>query len=204
MPGEIITAGTITISGHRDYPDRAGLFRGLDRLRADTYILGGARGADTDALEYLSRTQPGSNRTVVVPNRVQDQSVLSRESISQNATKVIELKNVGSDRFKIRNRFMVDSSDKLAAFYDGRGSGGTFNTIQYAQSKGVPVEIIQLVEMNEAAVLSLEMDEFNEWLDECGRAKVPQACVKGLAVRGMKRFPKAAWPGMLQKIHRLP
>ena len=41
----------------------------------------------------------------------------------------------------IRNRFMVDNSSVLVACYDGM-SGGTWNTIRYAQKKDI--EVIQL------------------------------------------------------------
>ena len=41
----------------------------------------------------------------------------------------------------VRNRFMVDNSNVLVACYDGM-SGGTWNTIKYAQKKDI--EVIQL------------------------------------------------------------
>ena len=40
-----------------------------------------------------------------------------------------------------RNRFMIDNSSRLIAFFDGK-SGGTKSTIDYAKKKGVMVEII--------------------------------------------------------------
>lgn len=203
MSEDFIQAGTIAISGHRDYPDRAGFLRGLDRLRADRYLLGGARGADTDALDYISRNQPGSQRVVVVPNKLSDQTAIAQMSIKQNATQVIELKNVGNNRYQIRNRYMVDNSDRLAAFTDGRKSGGTFNTIQYAESKGSAVSVIQLVEMDKAKILAMEKAQFETWLDTCSAAKVPQLCVKGMVLERMKKMARVEWPGVLVKLHRL-
>ena len=41
----------------------------------------------------------------------------------------------------VRNRFMVDNSSLLIACYDGQ-PGGTWNTISYAEKKGI--EVIQL------------------------------------------------------------
>lgn len=41
----------------------------------------------------------------------------------------------------IRNRQIVDSAEILIACYDGRKSGGTYRTIQYARSKGKKVII---------------------------------------------------------------
>lgn len=203
MPGETIRAATIAITGHRDYPDRAGLYRGLDRLRADNYLLGGARGADSDALEYLSSTQPGSHRTVVVPNRLQTQPLAAQASIRSSASEVIELGNVGSDRYMIRNRFMVDHADRLAAFYDGRGHGGTFNTIEYAKSRGVAVDIMPLVEMSEDAIQAMTFKEFNLWLDGCRVANIPRMSVKSITIRRMKLMPRGDWPGILSKLHAL-
>ncbi|MBA7572488.1 hypothetical protein ES708_14268 [subsurface metagenome] len=136
MPVGLKVSDIIAISGHRDYPDRASFLRGLDNLRAREYIFGGARGADSDALYHIARTQPKAIRTVIVPNRAIDQPVSARQITSQHATRVIELKNTGAGRFQIRNRAMVDRSTHLRAFYDFRGSGGTLNTIEYARSKG--------------------------------------------------------------------
>lgn len=34
--------------------------------------------------------------------------------------------------FSLRNRYMVDNSDLVIAVYDGRTTGGTYTTIQYA------------------------------------------------------------------------
>lgn len=38
-----------------------------------------------------------------------------------------------------RNRWMVDRSGLVIAVYDGRGHGGTFRTVQYAQARGAPI-----------------------------------------------------------------
>ncbi len=40
--------------------------------------------------------------------------------------------------FQKRNEWMVDRSSRVIAFYNGE-SGGTRNTIRYAESKGVQV-----------------------------------------------------------------
>jgi uncharacterized phage-like protein YoqJ len=37
--------------------------------------------------------------------------------------------------YQLRNEFMVDAADVLAAFFDG-SRGGTFNCVQYARSVG--------------------------------------------------------------------
>ncbi|MBA7546535.1 hypothetical protein ES705_38927 [subsurface metagenome] len=165
--GEVITDEIIAITAHRDYPDRAAFLRGLDNLRAKTYYLGGARGGDTDALEHLAKTQPSSQRIVVVPNRLIDQPRQTIPIISRDATRVIELRNAGPDRYQIRNKYMVDNSQRVVAFYDNRGSGGTFNTIRYAESKGVPVSTTVLLDQDVTSYIKKTPEQFRANNIEC-------------------------------------
>ena len=44
----------------------------------------------------------------------------------------------------VRNRYMVDESSRVIAVYDGRGSGGTVYTMQYACAKGKTVQVIRI------------------------------------------------------------
>ncbi len=171
---------SIAITGHREYTDRAALFRGLDQVHAKHYYFGGARGADSDALEYISRTQPGSIRTVVVPNRLIDQPASAREIIKQHATEVIELRNTGPDRYMIRNRFMVDNSSTTHAFYDYRGRGGTYNTIEYARSEGKLGVVNDINGYDFEEFLGQSQQEFHDILQQMKRYKVPLSAVKML------------------------
>lgn len=134
MPNGLVEADVIAISGHREGYARSEMFRGLRALRANEYIFGGARGVDSEALDFLGRTQNAAWRTVIVPNRVADQPAVARTAIAAWADDVVELRNTGPGRFQIRNRAMVDRADRLAAFYDFRGRGGTYNTIEYARA----------------------------------------------------------------------
>ncbi len=43
-----------------------------------------------------------------------------------------------------RNQYMVDKSDIVLAIWNGVESGGTWNTIKYARSKGKPIRYIML------------------------------------------------------------
>lgn len=45
----------------------------------------------------------------------------------------------GSKAMQLRNEWMVDRADKMLALWDGSW-GGTFNCIQYAKKRGVPIE----------------------------------------------------------------
>ncbi len=41
--------------------------------------------------------------------------------------------------FQVRNEWMVDRADRMAALWDGSW-GGTFNCVKYAEKRGVPVD----------------------------------------------------------------
>lgn len=51
-------------------------------------------------------------------------------------------KHPGKSAAIIRNYQIVDAVDELVAFYDGRTTGGTYKTVEYAISKQKPVHII--------------------------------------------------------------
>lgn len=168
----------IAITGHRVYPDRAALYNGLDQMHAKQYYFGGARGVDSDALAHIARTQPGSVRTVVVPNRLIDQPVAAQNIIKQHATNVIELRNTGPDRYMIRNRYMVDHSTKTHAFYDYRGRGGTYNTIEYARLKMKLGEVHSLRDFDFGEFRNLSRTEFHDLMVQMRSYKVNLSAVK--------------------------
>lgn len=177
-----MTEGIIAITGHRVYPDRAALWRGLNTMRARQYYFGGARGVDTDALIHIGKTQPSSIRTVVVPDRVINQPASARAAIGKYSTNVIELRNSGPDRFMIRNRFMVDHSDRVAAYYDFRGRGGTFNTIEYARQTGKPFTVFPMYEYDVEQFYKMSEKDFHEWLNTLKSFNVNLSSVKGLII----------------------
>jgi len=185
----------IAITGHRDYPDRAALYRGLDNLRANEYIFGGARGVDSDALEYIKKTQPRSLRTVVVPDRVINQPAYAREMIRKNAIRVIELRNTGPDRFQIRNRYMVDRSSHVRAFYDFRGSGGTYNTIQYARRTGKPFSVQPMFNSDLNHFMRMSPEDFKEFVERAHEFEVPFLSIKGLIMNYLIQGERILPPG---------
>lgn len=186
MPTGLKVSDIIAITGHRDYPDPGAFYKGLDNLRAKEYVFGGARGADTDALKYLARTQPGARRTVVVPNRVIDQPVASRDAIRKYGQKVIELKNRGADRYQIRNRFMVNRSTHTRAFYDFRGRGGTFNTINYAKSSGKSFDVWTVKQFDQERIMRLNKREFDAWLRHKKDLNVNLESIKRIVIEYLK------------------
>ena len=178
----------IAITGHRDYPDRAALYRGLDGMKADHYYFGGARGIDSDALEHISRTQSDAVRTVVVPNRVADQPLAAQTSIKRYATNVIELNNSGPDRYMIRNKYMVDNSKEVRAFYDFRGKGGTHNTIEYARLTGKPYTVQPMVDLDYQKFMDMPKPEFDSWVKHMKHYHVQLRSIKGIILGALKNI----------------
>ena len=170
----------VAITGHRLYPDRSALISGLDDLHAREYIFGGARGVDSDALEYIGRTQPRSIRTVVVPNRLSDQPRLTQSITRRYATNVVELKNTGLNRYRLRNQYMVDRATHVRAFYDFRGRGGTFNTIQYAKSKGKNLTVWPMQNLNKDEILAMNETKFRGWMKNMRGWRIPLAAIKSI------------------------
>lgn len=58
--------------------------------------------------------------------------------------------------FAIRNRYLVDNSDKVISVWDGKQQSGTAQTIRYAHSSNKPVVIIRLDK--DLAVETIESD----------------------------------------------
>lgn len=56
---------------------------------------------------------------------------------------VVVCSGPGGRAMQIRNEWMVDNTDRIVALWDGSW-GGTFNCIQYAEKRGVPVENLWL------------------------------------------------------------
>ena len=114
-----------------------------------TFICGMAQGFDTDfALSVIKlrlEMEGGVFLVAAIPFKNQerawkkeDQEIYA-ELINQ-ADSVIEVCDPGFANWKYhaRNRFMVDNSEHVLAFWDG-SQGGTSATIQYALSAGKPV-----------------------------------------------------------------
>lgn len=200
MSSPFTTADIIAISGHRVYPDPGALYRGLDNLRAREYIFGGARGTDTQALKYLSRTQPASIRTVVVPNTLADQPALSIQATQQHATRIIELRNTGPDRYFIRNRNMVDRSSHLRAFYDGRGRGGTYQSMNYARSIGRSYDVWPLNSYDLNEVLAKSPTNFNKFFLNARANRINLSALKGIFIRYIKDIRRVPVSSFLKEV----
>ena len=111
----------VLVCGGRDFDDRAGLFAALDRLHAarafSVVIAGGARGADTLAVEWA--TDRG------VPTEVY----------------MAEWERLGRKAGPIRNQRMLDEGKPglVVAFPGGRGTAG-----MVALSREAGVDVITI------------------------------------------------------------
>ena len=83
----------------------------------DEIVSGGAAGVDSCAAEYAKKN--GLKLTVFLP----------------------QYERYGRAAPIVRNKKIVDYSDKIVAFWDGK-SKGTLSVIKYAEKTGKPCEII--------------------------------------------------------------
>lgn len=177
----------VAFTGHREYPDRAGFLRGLASIEADVIYFGGARGADSDALEWFAKNRPQVKRIVVVPNTVKEQPAEARPKIEQFAQELIELHLTSENRYMVRNHYLVDHSNELIAFYDFRGKGGTYQTINYARSKGKKVTIFPLFESDENKILAMKKEEFISFLKAMRDLKIELSGMKDIIIKYSKQ-----------------
>ena len=109
----------VAIVGSRDYPDLSTVRTYINTLLRpdDVVISGGARGVDSAAVQY-----------------------------AQERGLAVEVYPADWDRHGktagfIRNQTIVDNADYVVAFWDGR-SRGTMDTVNKAQAKGLPYEVV--------------------------------------------------------------
>jgi len=117
------------------------------------FITGMAEGADLDFAQTIIFLQdcyenlvieaayPYPPHTVKVWTKYQE----DKEFVAENCN----IKHVVSDHYykgcmHKRNQYMVDKADIVLAIWNGKQSGGTWNTIKYAQSKNKPIKYFML------------------------------------------------------------
>lgn len=121
----------------------------------DTFMFGACYGFDLICAErvllrkqIVRQTDPVNiNLVAIVP--FEDQASKWKEkdrekyfNILSKCDELITLnKNYRSGCFYERNRYMVDNCSRLICYYDG-SNGGTRYTVEYAQSKGLPISNI--------------------------------------------------------------
>lgn len=135
----------IAITAPRDLPPSGArqIREAMHKLcgRATGFILGGARGGDTAALLAAFDLFPERSRTVILPGRLTDAPVESRQAIERTQPRVIELGLPLDDphSYWVRNEALLSGvhSDGLLAFtrLGSRGSAGTLKMGRKRQEK---------------------------------------------------------------------
>lgn len=143
-------AMSIAVTGSRDLGSRSkadviGAFESflLPFAHAGVHwVLGGAAGIDTMALDWLTGLDHPGDRLVVVPVTVADQPREAQLSIKEagerGTVEVIELchpSGSGPAAWTARNRFMVDHCQLVIGFpaSDLPDQSGTWETLEYAR-----------------------------------------------------------------------
>ena len=138
----------------------------------DWSISGGAIGADMDFAETviaLRERYPHIRLEIAAPCKQQDRKWREADKARYQAicAQADEI-NVLSPYYTAwcmdrRNRYMVDKADLVLAIWNGRKTGDTYQTQQYAQKKDKQVEYIML-----PPVERLSTEDFADYLIEHG------------------------------------
>ena len=144
----MVRSGSVTITGSRDV-DRETARRLFEQHlspllhQGRTWLVGGARGIDQWAMEWLRENNEIC--WAVVPYTMREQPKWAQSWLDQ-IDRVVELqlprrKSAGA----FRNRYMVDLSQIVFGFWSGKG-GGTIKTLRHALRKrkevhGIPVPV---------------------------------------------------------------
>ncbi|MBQ5320650.1 MAG: DUF1273 family protein [Oscillospiraceae bacterium] len=159
-------SSAVCFSGHRPYrlPQnkedidnlKIKLYRAVDKAVNEGYLTfyqGGCIGFDLlCAMAVITRkkrkkeTDKGEIRLIAAlpfKNQAEKWSKKDKEiyeEILSYCDEIIFLsENYNKGCYHIRNRYMVDNSDKLICYFDG-SSGGTKYTVEYAEEKGLEIE----------------------------------------------------------------
>lgn len=157
---ETLVSSTAAFTGHRDV--RPGHFDLIIEAvyqvadMVDTFVVGGASGADTIALNALCMLAELGGRSpqivVVVPHTIEvqpeDAKRMIRSAILLGAD-VIEMKiGLSAQSYKARNQVMVDKAVKsgpgslLLSYYNNISRSGTAHAMNYARGRGLPIKYV--------------------------------------------------------------
>jgi uncharacterized phage-like protein YoqJ len=62
-----------------------------------------------------------------------------RDFLTKCKVVVVSPGGYSNSKFFLRDKYIVDNCHKLLALYDGEEKGGTWQTVKYAKSKGIPI-----------------------------------------------------------------
>jgi hypothetical protein len=140
-------------TGHRElvwFSDLFARYLAPWATRDSRFYIGGARGIDSLSLLWLAGNSE-SRLTIVVPGTVAQQPAEARQAVERCRDRIDEIVELGaaelrSPAFHARNRHMVDHADMVLGFpladADAQGRSGTWQTINYAATRGKPRLIV--------------------------------------------------------------
>ena len=123
-----------------------------EKAGADTFLCGGAKGADIICGELIlaekQTTNPQLTLICAIPFREHAERwsfdwKLRYHELLKGADKIVQVCDTYQRGcFHIRNRYLVDNCDLLIAIYNGEDKGGTAYTVNYAKQQGKEIVIL--------------------------------------------------------------
>ncbi len=148
---------TCCVTGHRDIPEnkteavRDFLRREILFAIGDGYthfISGFAAGTDlifAELVAEMKETYPITLEAAVpYRSRMYTSNKTFRRLINLCDVIKVHSEEYSKTCYMVRNRYMVDSSNRVIAVYDGREAGGTAATVNYARKFGKEIAFIDL------------------------------------------------------------
>ena len=148
----ILKGNTACVSGHRtiekdlNKPKLKLIFEKLILMGIDTFLIGMAIGFDTLCFQILEELRRKYKIKIIAcipcPSQAdkfnQEQKKEYDRLVSVADDKIVLSQEYTPSCMQKRNIFMVDNSACVVCYLNKK-KGGTFNTVRYANKKGVPV-----------------------------------------------------------------
>lgn len=148
---------TCCVTGHRDIPADKRRFVADELLNEilsaiqegyTRFISGFAGGVDLMFAEIVAELKSEYAITleaaIPYPGRMKTPDATFQRLIEHCDVVKIHSNEYLSGCYSIRNRYMVDNSERVIAVYDGRKGGGSAQTIRYAEAEGRDVRYIYI------------------------------------------------------------
>ena len=149
---------TCCVTGHRDVP--VGMEQYVEEaLRKEVlvaiaagytrFISGFADGVDLTFAAIVAAEKKQNSclqleAALPYRNRINAKSPLFQELLACCDRVYVQSEKSNRQCYHERNRYMVLSSDRVIAVYDGRSTGGTFYTIRFAQANEKEIRVIEI------------------------------------------------------------
>ena len=143
------------VTGHRIIPveqqerveyELRGLIRQAIGAGCDTFVSGFADGADLIfarlVLEFQADRYVQLEAAIPYADRIKCSNPEFQALLAKCDEVHIVSEQCSPGCYYARNRFLVDRADAVIAVYDGRRTGGTYQTICYAEEVGKPIAYV--------------------------------------------------------------